>query len=307
MLISTHAMHATLPVAFLPTLWSLVPTSSFGSTNINSIATNGMGQFVAVGSSGKIATSNDVSSTWTQRVSGFAGSNIYAVAYGDDIYVIGGSSGKLATSTDGINWTLRSSSFGASAILGITYSQAAGLWIAVGGSGKLATSIDGIDWTQRLSSFGTSFINNVYSDANLIIAVGYDGKLATSTNGVSWTQRGSSFISSTIFSVVGNPARDKYIAVGDSGKIASSTNGLTWIQSFPASSFGSSQIRSVAANSENYYLAGGTAGKVATSTDSTQWIQRNSGVGISNVNDVYFDESLAIVVGNGGKIAYSGG
>lgn len=307
MLIATHAMHATLPVAFLPTVWNLVPTSSFGSTNINAVTTNGMGQFVAVGSSGKVATSNDVATSWTQRVSGFAGSNIYAAAYGDDLYVIGGSSGKLATSPDGINWTMRSSSFGASAILAITYAPSAGLWIAVGGSGKLATSIDGIEWTQRLSSFGTSFINGLYAGTNLIVAVGYDGKLATSTNGISWTQRGSSFITSTIFSVVGNPSGDRFIAVGDSGKIATSTNGLTWIQLFPASSFGSSQIKSIAANAENYYLAGGTAGKVASSTDSTQWIQRNTGLGTSNINDVYFDESLAIAVANGGKIAYSGG
>jgi photosystem II stability/assembly factor-like uncharacterized protein len=307
MLIATHAMHATLPVAFLPTIWNVVSNSSFGTTNINAIATDGAGQFVAVGSSGKVATSNDVSTSWTQQVSGFTGSNIYSIAYGDDQYIIGGSSGKMATSPDGINWTLRSSSFGASAILGITYAPSAGLWVAVGGSGKLATSIDGIEWTQRLSSFGTSFINGVFANSQLIVAVGYDGKLATSTNGISWTQRGSSFITSTIFSVVSNPSRDKYIAVGDSGKIATSTNGITWVQTFPASTFGSSQIRSVAANVENYYLAGGTAGKLATSTDSVSWIQRSSGLGSSNVNDVYFDSSLAIAVGNSGKITYSGG
>ncbi len=307
MLIATHAMHATLPVAFLPTVWNLVSNSSFGTTNINAIATDGVGQFVAVGSSGKIATSNNVSTTWTQRVSGFSGSNIYAIAYGDGQYVIGGSSGKLATSSDGVNWTLRSSSFGASAILGIAYALSASLWVAVGGSGKLATSIDGIEWTQRLSSFGTTFINGIFSDSTKIIAVGYDGKLATSTNGISWTQRGSSFITSTIFSVTGNPSESRYVAVGDSGKIATSDNGINWVQTFPASTFGSSQIRSVTANVENYYLAGGTAGKLATSTDSISWVQRNSGFSTSNINDVYLDDSLGIAVGNSGKIAYAGG
>lgn len=306
MLIATHAMHATLPVAFLPTTWTLVPNSSFGVTNINSIATNGQGQYVAVGSSGKIATSTDVIN-WTQRSSGFSGSNIYAIAYGDDQYIIGGSSGKMATSPDGINWTLRASSFGASAILGITYAPSAGLWVAVGGSGKLATSIDGIEWTQRLSSFGTTFINSLFANSTTIIAVGYDGKLATSANGISWTQRGSSFITSTIFSVTGTSSGDRYVAVGDSGKIATSNNGTTWIQTFPASTFGSSQIRSVTSNVEKYYLAGGTAGKLATSTDSISWVQRNSGFGISNINDVYLDDSLAIAVGNSGKIAYVGG
>jgi hypothetical protein len=178
MLIATHAMHATLTVPFVPVGWQQVADSSFGTTNINAVASSGAGQFVAVGSSGKLATSTNIN-TWTQRDSQFSGSNIYAVAYGDSQYVIAGSSGKLATSPDGINWTMRASAFGASTILAVTYAPSASLWIAAGGSGKLATSVDGITWTLRTSSFGTSFINGLYATNSLIIAVGYDGKLAT--------------------------------------------------------------------------------------------------------------------------------
>ena len=88
MLIATHAMHATLPFPFLPAQWTQVSTSTFGTTNVNAVTSNGDGQFIAVGSAGKVASSDD-GINWTARESQFDGSNIYAVAYGDGIYVIG--------------------------------------------------------------------------------------------------------------------------------------------------------------------------------------------------------------------------
>lgn len=130
MLIATHAMNATLPVPFVPAGWTQVVDSTFGTSNINAITSNGVGKYIAVGSSGKLAVSTSVE-TWEQFDSQFSGSNIYAAAYGDDLYVIGGSAGKLATSTNGETWTLQPSSFGASTILGITYAPSASLWIAV--------------------------------------------------------------------------------------------------------------------------------------------------------------------------------
>lgn len=318
MLISTHALNATLPVTFSPASWTQVADSTFGISNINAVTFNGVDQYVAVGSSGKLATSED-GITWVSQDSGFSGSNIYSVAYGDGIYVIGGSAGKIATSIDGITWTLQSSSFGASTVLGITYSELANLWVAVGGSGKLATSIDGLTWVQRTSSFGTTFINSVYSGPGFLVAVGYDGKLATSTNGVAWTQRSSSFISSIIYSVSsayilfdsnpldGVPASlmEVYFAVGDSGKVAYSTNGTSWTQIYPASSFGSSSIRTIVAL-DSYIIAGSSAGKIGTTYSGLSWDQRVSSFGLTNINSITASTGFAVAVGNSGKIAYSG-
>jgi hypothetical protein len=81
--------------------------------------------YVAVGNLGKIATSSDTQ-TWTQR-GGFGDSSVFCVAYGNNQYVAAGASGKLATSTDGVTWTQQASSFGASAILAVTYSTSASL------------------------------------------------------------------------------------------------------------------------------------------------------------------------------------
>jgi hypothetical protein len=258
-----------------------------------------------VGSSGKIAYSVDIGLSWTQATSPFDGSNLFAVSYGDGIYIAAGSAGKLATSVDGLNWTLRDSSFGAGAVLGLSYSSAANLWIAVGASGRLATSLDGVEWVQRTSSFSTTFITSVYSSPSLIIAVGYDGKLATSSNGISWTQRGSSFVLSTIYGVTLNPLGTPYVAVGESGKVAVSSTGETWTQIFPPSSFGASSIRAIASTSNNTYLAAGSAGKIATTRSPEVWAQRVSTFGLESINDVYMEEGVAIAVGNNGKIAYS--
>jgi photosystem II stability/assembly factor-like uncharacterized protein len=304
MLISSHAIYATLDAPFIASGWQEA-VSPFDTTNINSVTGDREGKYVAVGSSGKIATSVNNAVTWSLETSPFSGSNLYSVTYGDGIFIAGGSNGKIATSSDGESWTLRNSSFGASTILGIIRSDPASLWIAVGASGKLATSVDGIEWTQRTSSFGVTFINNIHSSPNLLVAAGFDGKIATSTNGTTWTQRSSSFVLSTIFDVSANSTGTEYVAVGDSGKIATSANGTSWTQIFPTSSFGSSSIKSVGNNADGY-LAAGSAGKIATSSpQASSWKQRASGLGLTNINDVYYSDTIGIAVANSGRIIYS--
>jgi len=304
MLISTHAMHATLPAPLVTAGWQQVVDSTFGTSNIHSIAADASGNLVAVGSSGKIAKSVDAGLNWTQQVSPFSESSIYAVSHGDDTWVAAGSFGKMATSPDGENWTLVNSTFGASAVLGIDYLPFASLWVAVGASGKLATSVDGSQWLQRASSFQTTFINSVHASVNLAVAVGFDGKIATSPNGVTWTQRASSFITSTIFDVASKPDASEYVAVGDSGKVAVSSDAETWTQIFPTSSFGSSSIKGIAAV-EDSYTAVASAGKIGTAFEPDFWTQRNSTFTLSSINDVIIANNIGVAVGNNGKIAYS--
>jgi len=304
MLISTHAMHATLEAPYVPVQWTQVVDSPFETSNIYSVTSNTLNRYVAVGALGKVGLSlNGVD--WSLQNAGFESSNIYASGHGDNRYIIGGTFGKMAVSFDGSSWVQVPSSFGASTILSVDYFEAQNIWIAVGGSGKLATSVDGYSWTQRLSSFGTSFINNVYTIGGLAIAVGYDGKLATSTNGISWTQRTSSFFLSTINSVSSDPqAPYRYIASGDDGKIAYSDNGTSWTQVFPSTTFSASSIKTVAAT-EEVFVAAGSLGKLATSPDREGWTQRVSSFGSDTINDIYIQNQFAVAVGNSGKIAYS--
>ena len=53
-------------------IWAEIADSSFGTTNINSIAYDSLNDiWIAVGDDGKVATSSGFLTTWTQQVSGF--------------------------------------------------------------------------------------------------------------------------------------------------------------------------------------------------------------------------------------------
>jgi len=230
-------------------------TSSFGINHIQGVA-YGNGLFVAVGSSGKLATSPD-GINWTQRTSSFETTAILGVTYGNGLFVAVGGGGKLATSPDGINWTQRTSGFETIAIQGVTYGN--GLFVAVGGGGKLATSPDGINWTQRTSGFETNHIYGVAYSNGLFVAVGSSGKLATSPDGISWTQRTSSFETNHIRGVAyGNGL---FVAVGDSGKLATSSDGISWTQR--TSSFETTAILGVTYGN-GLFVAVGNSGKLTT-------------------------------------------
>ena len=71
-------------------------TSSFGTNNIQCVA-YGNGLFVAVGNSGKLATSPD-GITWTQGTSSFGTNAISGIGYGNGLFVAGGDKGMIATS-----------------------------------------------------------------------------------------------------------------------------------------------------------------------------------------------------------------
>ncbi len=271
-------------------------TSNFGTSIIRRVG-YGQGMFVAVGDSGKLATSTD-GITWTQRTSSFGNTSIRDVGYDQGMFVAVGGSGKLATSTDGITWTQRTSSFGNILINGVGYGQ--GMFVAVGDSGKLATSTDGITWTQRTSSFGNIPINGVGYGQGMFVAVGYSGKLVTSTDGITWTQRTSSFDTTTIYDVC--YGQGMFVAVGDSGKLATSTDGITWTQR--TSSFDTTTIQGVGYG-QGMFVAVGDSGKLATSTDGITWTQRTSNFGTAAIYGVCYDQGMFVAVGGKGKIANS--
>ena len=151
-------------------------TSSFSGTAIYGV-TYGNNMFVAVGGSGKLATSTN-GTTWTQRTSSFDSTAIQSVTYGNNIFVAVGDHGKLATSTDGITWVQRTSSFSGTAIYGVAYGN--NIFVAVGDYGKLATSTNGTTWVQRTSSFDNKrHINSVFYGDGMFVAVGDYGQLAT--------------------------------------------------------------------------------------------------------------------------------
>jgi len=236
--------------------------------------------------------------TWTSRTSGFGTTNILHVTYGDGLYVAVGDSGKLTTSTDGTTWTTRTPGFGTTRIFGVTYGD--GLYVAVGDSGTLTTSPDGITWTSRTSGFGTTRIWGVTYGDGLYVAVGESGTLTTSPDGITWTSRTSGFGTTRIWGVTYGDGL--YVAVGDSGKLTTSTDGTTWTTRTPG--FGTTRIFGVTYG-DGLYVAVGESGTLTTSPDGITWTSRTSGFGTNNIRSVTYGDGLYVAVGDSGTLTTS--
>ena len=216
------------------TTWTAVTNSTFGYDSILGITFDN-GQFVAVGSGGKMAISSfadngsaNIGKNWTAVGDSTFGTAylITAIAYGNSKFVAVGYNypdynGKMAVSTNanGKTWTaVTDSTFGTDMIYGITYGN--GKFVAVGDKGKMATSPDGTTWTAVTDSkFGTDGIYNITYGNGKFVAVGANGKMATSPDGTTWTAEvNNTFGTDSINKIIyGN---GKFVAVGANGKIA---------------------------------------------------------------------------------------
>ena len=220
---------------------------------------------------------------WLQMASPFGASTLYTV---DSGLVITGSSGDLATSEFADEWTLQTSSFGATPIFALD--TATSTYVAGGSLGKIATSTnDGVYWIQRSSAFGVETILGLgyHAAAGLYVAVGSLGLMSTSPDGITWTARTSSFGTTFIYDVESNGTI--LVAVGDAGKLATSTDGLSWTQR--TSSFGTTRINAVTWGN-GIFVAVGESGKLATSVDGITWTQDTSSFGVNEIRAVDYGE-----------------
>jgi len=286
--------------------WVTVTNSTFSTTSINAIA-YGNGKFVAVGGSGKMATSSD-GITWTSVLTSIFGtSNINAIIYDNNKFIAVGDSGKIATSTNGTTWTaVSNSTFGTSNISAIAYGN--GKFIAGGASGKMSYSPDGTTWTAlTISTLGASdYIRAIKYANNKFVAVADGGKMSRSTDGTTWSFA-TVFSATSIYGITygGN----KFVTVGTNGKIVyelASDEG-TWV-TVTDSTFGTSDNIYAIAYGNNKFIAGGYNGKTATSTNGTTWTALSiSAFGSSTVNGIAYGDNKFVAVGASGKIAYSTG
>lgn len=143
-------------------------------------------QIVVVGIQGSILLSNRVgvsAGTWT-KVHQAAGP-LYAVAWGNDIWVAVGKDNLVYRSTDGSTWTQVKGAFP-----GATWN-----WVAYGGGQFIAV--------------GGAIVNGQSV-----------GAMMSSTNGISWSRLNSG-TTSTLQGVAYSPTLNKWVAVGDNGTIVS--------------------------------------------------------------------------------------
>lgn len=287
--------------------------SSFGTTLIRAVAYNGSNLFVAVGQSGKIATSPDAI-TWTQRTSSFSGTDdILCVTFGNALWVAGGTGPKIATSPDGITWTQRTvPASGATEIIGVAYGG--GLYSAVSddpgdilpATGNYFTSTNGTTWTERNSYANGAFTSLIF-DGTDFVAGAIDNNtslpvIAYSSDGINWNQNsitsfGFGFAEGLVYN-----GSNLYV-VGDTespGKMETSSSriwsGTSVNPNMSGAIFGT-------AFGGGTYITVGQNGQASSSSNASSWTSENPQFGANNVNGVTFGAGLFVAVGDAGKLS----
>lgn len=231
----------------IPSTWTS-RTSGFGSNQINSVASNGIGtMFVAVGAAGVLTTSPD-GITWTARTSSFGTTDIYSVGFGNGVWVAVGAGGKIATATDPTGtWTQRTSGTTEN-LLGIAYG--AGIWVTVGrvasgGASLIRTATDPTStWTSRtapLTQINAGSFNVVrWNPTQGVFVAGLSlvqPNLMTSADGITWTGRNMAANPNQSYAY-GLTSNSSVIAIGfltstTAADVETSTNGTTWTAQNP--------------------------------------------------------------------------
>lgn len=150
-----------------------------GSDYVLDVAFGG-GIFVAVGSNGKISTTND-GATWTARTSGTT-SVFSGVDFANGNFIAVGTGGVIVTSSNAASWTpqasgvtkdLRAAVFGA------------GIYVVVGTDGEIVTSPNLSTWTHRNSGTAQGLETVIYSSSGFL-AAGNGGTAVISATGTTW-------------------------------------------------------------------------------------------------------------------------
>ena len=242
---------------------------------------------VAVGSSGRVATSPD-GVNWTARESGTQ-VNLESVAASPQAIVATGSYPSVFRSVDAATWTEVPAQAGGwlSAVVW-TGTQ----FVAVGTAGTIATSPDAFVWTQR-SSGTTANLKGVAWSGTRLVAVGWTGGdsrvagVTTSTDGIAWTAQASTPAGNSFDDVAFGPGG--FVAVRGGAAIAS-PDGLTWT-SLPALQ----DAISIAGAPEGF-VATPILGKLITSVDGLSWITYED-LGVAG-GGVAFLQGQAVIVGS---------
>jgi hypothetical protein len=295
-----------------PASWTAVSDSTFGddaNNEINAIA-YGKNKFVAVGSNGKMAYSED-GIKWTAVAdSKFGDYSISDIAYGGNRFVAVGWSDKFAYSADGVKWVAVDSTL-ADGALAIAYGG--NRFVAMGRAGEMAYSTDGAIWTAASNNL-FDYIYGITYGGDRFVAVGEQGKIAYSEDGIKWTTAADSKFGASnntiegiaygIASNAGNGnAGSRFVAVGAGGKMAYSTDGAKWT--------------AVSNNLFDYiygitygggrFVAVGHCGQMAYSADGVSWTYAADASSENHLHAIAYGNAVGRFVagGTGGSMWYS--
>jgi chitodextrinase len=297
-----------------PLNWRSANTPFGDSTVYNmafGVTANGTARWVAGGSDGKLAYSNDNGQNWTLVSESVLGSlSVNAISYGNGRWLAGGRGGRIAWSANAIVWSVVRIPFLSNNISINAIAYGNGRWIAGVSDGRIIISDDnGLSWTLAATNpFGQSAVNTVAFHNARWMAGGAAGKIAWSDDGGRiWTAvRDSTFGDSAVNIIVRD--RERWIAGGYAQRMAWSSDGVIWQpQSRPF------YILSMGFNGSRL-LASGQGGRMAWSVDAgNNWVTDNASQGLFGD---YWIQTLAygrspgargrwIAAGQNGKIVYA--
>jgi hypothetical protein len=200
-----------------------VRTRELFATQVSKMA-YGAGIWVAIGGTGLCMTSSD-GVTWIPRNTG-SDSDLYGLAFGNSIFVMGDNGQRYFSSTDGITWTLRASGATYGSTRNIIWDTTNSIFVSVGVGGKINTSSNGTAWTNQTSNVAQD-LQTIAFNGGLFVAAG-SAVLATSPTGVTWTSRTITMPAGKAIVCQGYLGTTYYIGMNGAGIYATSPDGATW-------------------------------------------------------------------------------
>jgi photosystem II stability/assembly factor-like uncharacterized protein len=318
--------------------WSLSFPDPQHPAGLFNVAFRDSAHGAAVGSSGRVMTTDDAGRTWIQRPNDKL-DTLYAVAWHDSAVVAVGAHGAIVRSTDaGLSWVPVSSGVtddlndiqlsrdGKGTIVGMNglvlrSSDAGASWTRVDigsnghlssvaqlggttellvGSTMMASTDAGITWHERAYGRANALSRVAMIDPSTAVAVGFDGSIiVTRDAGRSWTMQPSG--TEGVLSEVAFSGQTG-IAVGITGGILGSTDGgTTWTS---ASIDAADRMLGVRMTDSRTAIAVGLNGGVYKSVNGgASWVRQAGGPRDTTLLDLSFaDPSVGTAVGLDGVI-----
>ena len=265
-------------------------TGDIRQTGIFRSLAYGNGTAVAVGDTGKIASSQDMI-TWKLQDSGTS-NKLEKVIYDNGTFVAVGQ--EMITSSDGITWIKRKIAY----CYDVTYGN--GTFVAVGNTGVIYTSSDnGANWDNQTSGVNGN-LYTVTFDNGTFIAAG-DAISTSKDNGSNWVSQTLSGVTNNFRDITyGNGV---FVAVGDYAESTSADNGSNWVTNSSgrliyAVTHGFNRLSSI--NNGSVFVAAGS--KISTSTNNgSDWVIHTL-QGVDTLYDITYGDGVFVAVGNDAKI-----
>jgi len=237
--------------------------------------------------------------TWEDRTV-VSAADLYAVAWGKDVYIAAGASSLILTSPDGSSWTQRAARHpdltpAAVAFAGNAFILAANDDATLGAV-YYFRSVDGISWQETYVWRLSSWVHGMVWTGLQLVSFGDNGSIQTSPDGMQWTDRtsvatGDQETNDVMLTAVADTPNG-LVAVGELGCVRTSRDGMVWQQ---CATDASGWIWDVATTPSGV-LAVGEFGLMLTSPDLVTW----------HVLEPVTSETLTGVAAGGGHLVIVG-